>query len=174
MTAPVVEIRRADAGDAAVISRLGMSSFKATYAHTANAADFLSHVDDYFSEVAVSAELGKPGRWYLLATLDEEPAGFVKLRDSDKHDCVPGGRALEIQQLYVAPDRQRHGLGGRLIEAAMNLAGFMGVDGCWLSVWEDAPWAVNAYDKYGFEKVGTAEFRIGRTAFTDAIMYLAL
>ncbi len=87
---------------------------------------------------------------------------------------MPGNRVLELQQVYVLPDRQRHGLGQSLINAAFNLAGFMGADGVWLSVWEHASWAVKAYRKYGFEQVGTTDFSLGKTVYSDWIMYRAI
>lgn len=174
MSDAVVEVRRAGLEDAGAISKIGSASFRAAYAGTASAEDLLAHLDEFFGLEPVSSELQQAGRWYLLASIDGEAAGYVKIRDSEKPESVPGRRALELQQVYVAPDKQRHGLGGRLIDAALNLGGFMAVDGFWLSVWEEADWAINAYSKYGFEKVGTTDFKLGSTAYTDWLMYKAL
>jgi len=171
MSDAAIEIRRAGPDDAATLSRIGTESFRAAYEGTASADDLLSHLEDFFGLETVKDELERPGRWYLLASIDREPAGFVKIRDGNKPDCVEAAKVLELQQVYVAPDRQRHGLAGRLIDAAFNLAGFMGVTGFWLSVWQEAPWAINAYSKYGFEKLGTTQFRIGTTIYTDWVMY---
>ena len=75
------------------------------------------------------------------------------------------------KQVYVLPDKQRYGIGGRLIEAVVDIARLEGADGLWLSVWEDAPWAVNAYRKNGFEAVGTAAFCLGKTRYKDLLMW---
>ena len=174
MTEASIDIRRAVPEDADAISTIGTQSFKAAYGDTADAEDLILHLDDYFGLDAVKSELDQPGRWYLVALIDDEPAAFTKIRDADKPDCVPGARVLELQQVYVLPDKQRHGLGGQLIDASFNLAGFMGVEGLWLSVWQHAPWAVNAYRKYGFEQVGTADFKLGNTVYSDWVMYRAL
>ena len=174
MTEAAIDIRRAGPDDAGVLSQIGTESFRVAYGGTASAEDLLAHLDDFFGLDTVKSELEKAGRWYLLASVDDVPAGFVKVRDSEKPDCVTANRVLELQQVYVSPDKQRHGLGGRLIDAAMNLGSFMGVNGFWLSVWQDAPWAVNAYAKYGFEQVGTADFRIGKSFYSDWIMYKPL
>jgi ribosomal protein S18 acetylase RimI-like enzyme len=169
-----IDVRRAGADDAEVLSHIGAQSFRKAYEGTASAADLLSHLDDFFGPDVVRNELERPGRWYLLASIGGEPAGFAKIRDGESPECVKAGRVLELQQVYVAPDRQRHGLGAQLIDAALNLGSFLGVTGLWLSVWQEAPWAVNAYSKYGFEKVGTTEFRLGKTLYTDWVMYKSL
>jgi ribosomal protein S18 acetylase RimI-like enzyme len=169
-----IDVRRAGPDDAEILSRIGTRSFRNAYEGTASAEDLLSHLDDFCGPEVVRTELNRPGRWYLLASIGGEPAGFVKIRDGESPECVKAGKVLELQQVYVAPDKQRHGLGAHLIDAALNLGGFMGVSGFWLSVWQEAPWAVNAYSKYGFEKVGTAEFRLGSTVHTDWVMYKGL
>ena len=84
---------------------------------------------------------------------------------------MPASRALELHQVYVLPDAQRAGVGGRLIAAAADFARDKAADGIWLSVWEDAPWAVNCYRKYGFEEVGTAVFTLGATVYNDLVMW---
>ena len=116
-------IRRAGPDDAGAIAAIGSRSFTAAYGETASAADLQSHLSDFFGPDVVRRELEQPGRWYLLASIGDQPAGFVKICDSEKHASVPGNRVLELQQVYVLPERQRHGLGQQLINAACNLAG---------------------------------------------------
>ena len=74
--------------------------------------------------------------------------------------------------MYILPAFQRVGLGARLIDAAIEHAIEQGRKSVWLSAWEQADWALNFYTKVGFRKVGTQEFRIGATAFTDFVMWL--
>jgi ribosomal protein S18 acetylase RimI-like enzyme len=69
------------------------------------------------------------------------------------------------------PEQQRFGIGGMLIDAAAGFARDKAADGIWLSVWEDAPWAVNCYRKNGFESVGTTEFQLGKTVYADLLMW---
>ena len=171
MTNPDIEIRVAAMEDAATLSAVGCDSFKAAYEGTASAEDLLSHLETYFSVTAIEKELATAGRRYLLALIDGEATGFVKIREGEQPAVIPGSSALELQQVYVLPDKQRHGVGGRLIEAVVDIARSEDADGLWLSVWEDAPWAVNAYRKKGFEPVGTAAFRLGNTRYEDLLMW---
>ena len=54
------------------------------------------------------------------------------------------------------------------------LAGELGFAGTWLSVWEDADWAVRFYRKRGFVAFATHTFTVGQTDFTDDLMWRAL
>jgi len=171
MTDPDIEIRVAAMEHAVTLSAVGCASFKAAYEGTASAEDLLSHLETYFSVTAIEKDLVSAGRRYLMASTDGEAAGFVKIREGEQPAVIPGSSALELQQVYVLPDKQRYGVGGRLIEAVLDIALLEGADGLWLSVWEDAPWAVNAYRKNGFEAVGTAAFCLGKTRYKDLLMW---
>lgn len=167
-----ISIRNAEIRDAALLSAIGQASFRDAYEKWTDPADLVAHLDEVFSEDAIREAIETPGCQYLVANNGGTAAGFVKIRDSINHEAVPAARALELQQVYVLPNQQRYGIGGQLIEAAVRYAAEQISDGVWLSVWEDAPWAVNCYRKYGFEAVGKNDFRLGNSIFNDLIMWL--
>ena len=166
-----IEIREAGIDDVDTLSAIGHASFRAAYEKWSHADDLLAHLDTFFSVEAIHNEMELPGHNYLIAVHGDVPAGFVKIRENTRPDEVPATRALELHQVYVMPDQQRHGIGGLLIAAAADFARDKAADGVWLTVWKDAPWAVNCYRKYGFEEVGTTEFQLGRTVYTDLLMW---
>jgi len=164
-------IREAGVDDVATISAVGHESFRTAYENTCEPDDLILHLDEFFGEAAIHGEMRMPGHYYLLALNAGQAAGFVKIRESARPDEVPASRALELHQVYVLPEQQRFGIGGRLIEAAARFARGKAADGIWLTVWEHAPWAVNCYLKYGFEVVGTTDFRLGKTVYPDHLMW---
>ena len=170
MTAEL-EIRTANAGDIAVISAIGHESFRKAYEESSQPDDLVAHLESFFSVAAIRGEMQLPGHTYLLALHGGVAAGFVKIRESARPDDIPASRALELQQLYVLPDQQRFGIGGRLIEAAARDAEEKAADGIWLSVWEEAAWAVSCYRKNGFEVVGTTRFQLGTSVYSDLLMW---
>jgi ribosomal protein S18 acetylase RimI-like enzyme len=101
-------------------------------------------------------------------------AGFLKLRHGAIPSQVPLANGIEVQQLYVAPDQQRKGVGRLLSDRSVAVAQEQGADGLWLSVWQEADWAVNFYRAYGYRTVGTADFWLGKSHFTDFLMCLPL
>jgi len=171
MTQPI-SIREAVLDDAPLLSAIGRASFKEAYEASSEPSDLLAHLDEFFSEDAICEAIEAAGCQYLVANNGDVAAGFVKIRASMNHEAVPAAKALELQQVYVHPDQQRYGVGGHLIEAAVRYAEKRISDGVWLSVWEDAPWAVNCYLKYGFETVGKNEFKLGNSIYNDLIMWL--
>jgi ribosomal protein S18 acetylase RimI-like enzyme len=166
-----ISIREAGVDDVAALSSIGQASFRAAYENWSEPDDLVAHLDDFFSEIAILAAMGLPGCRYLLALNDGVAVGFTKIRESSQPDEIPVARALELHQVYVMPDQQRSGIGGRLIDAATRYAREQSADGVWLTVWEDAPWAVNCYRKYGFEQVGTMDFNLGQATYNDLVMW---
>ncbi len=166
-----VSVRVAGEDDVAALTAIGDSSFRAAYASWSEPDDLEAHLAEHFSEPAVRAALLSPGGRYLLASVDGAAAGFVKIRNGEHPVQLPSSNVLELAQVYVHPDKQRFGIGGKLLAAAFDYAREQAADGVWLSVWEDAPWAVNCYLKYGFEQVGTVDFQLGGATYNDLLMW---
>lgn len=160
---PDIVIREADSEDVNKLAAVGMTSFRAAYENWSEPDDLIEHLDTFFSARAIQTEIQRPRVHYLIAMCNGNPAGFVKIRTGSTPDDVPGDSPLELHQVYVIPDQQRFGVGRRLIEAAADFARNQANDGIWLSVWEDAPWAVNFYRKCGFSEVGVMDFKLGKS-----------
>jgi ribosomal protein S18 acetylase RimI-like enzyme len=166
-----ISIREAGVDDVAALSAIGHASFHAAYEKWSEPDDLVAHLEDFFSEVAIQASMGLAGCCYLLAFNGDVAVGFTKIREGTQPDEIPVARALELHQVYVMPDQQRFGIGGRLIDAATRYAYEQSAEGVWLTVWEGAPWAVNCYRKYGFEQVGTIDFKLGQATYNDLVMW---
>jgi len=166
-----ITICEAAVGDVAALSAVGSESFRAAYENFSEPDDLIAHLDSFFSKKAIEREIRLPGRHYLIAHNAGKPAGFVKIQENKRPDEVPASRALELRHVYVLPEQQRFGIGGQLIAAAARFAREKAADGIWLTVWEDAPWAVNCYLKYGFEMVGEINFHLGKATYNDLLMW---
>lgn len=169
-----MQVRDATADDVVTVAKLGTAAFNDAYGGTAPEEDLQKHLQAYFSAESVALEIQDPTICYLVAMDGETCLGFLKLRDGEKPPLVKAKTALEIQQLYIGVDQQRKGVGYVLIEAASARANKNNVAGLWLSVWHDADWAVNFYEKCGFVALGTYPFWLGSTCFLDKLMWLAL
>ena len=164
-------IRQAGLEDAAAISEIGLDSFRTAYEGTCGPDDLILHLDEFHAEAAVTRQMNSPANNYLIAEHDSQPAGFAKVRDSSPLPETSATKVIELHQLYVSPKQQRFGIGGQLVDALVSFAREEAAQGIWLSAWEDASWAVNFYLKQGFATVGTTEFRLGRTVYTDLLMW---
>jgi len=91
------------------------------------------------------------------AELDAEIAGGVVFWGCEEDGALVGVMGLQpvrdvelIRHAYVAPDRQRGGLGGALLEhlAARTTARML------VGTWAAAEWAIAFYLRHGFAPVG--------------------
>jgi len=164
----------ASVADAEALAAAGERLFVQAYGKYSRPDDLQLHVEEYFGRENVSAELQKRAVNYTIAYDDDAIAGFIKISRGTTPDSIPAAAAIEVQQLYVDADRQRKGVGRMLMDRAVAIARQEGHAGLWLSVWQDADWATGFYEAYGFRRAGTADFRLGKSLFTDHLMWLAL
>jgi ribosomal protein S18 acetylase RimI-like enzyme len=68
--------------------------------------------------------------------------------------------AVEIWRLYVDPEVQGAGLGRRLLEWSEAQAVAHGARATWLAVWEHNEPALAFYDRLGFSRLGTTDFKL--------------
>jgi len=167
-----LEIRRATKSDVFELSALSSQVFLSTYGGTAPDQDIASHVESYFSEAVVGTEILRDDVSYVMAVDGQRCAGMLKIREGDLPDVLRGQSVVEVQQLYVSPDFQRRGVGGLLLDVAVAETRERGMGGIWLSVWEDADWAMNFYTRYGFISLAEIPFMMADTEFVDNVMWL--
>jgi ribosomal-protein-alanine N-acetyltransferase len=86
------------------------------------------------------------GNYYLVALDGDDVVGYAGL------SVV--GREAWVQNIAVRRDRQRHGVGRRLLEALLAEARGRGASSVLLEVAVDNGPAQRLYETYGFEQVG--------------------
>jgi ribosomal protein S18 acetylase RimI-like enzyme len=169
-----VRLADASAADAEALAEAGERLFVQAYGDYSRPDDLQAHVEQYFGRDSIASELQKPGVSYTTAYEGDAIAGFIKITRGRAPDTVAAARAIEVQQLYVDANHQRKGIGRMLMDRAVATAREEGQAGLWLSVWQDADWATGFYEAYGFRRIGTAEFWLGRSCFMDYLMWLAI
>jgi len=90
------------------------------------------------------AELETSRIWWDKATVDGRLAGFSSCI------AVSGCREMKLDKLYVDPQRQRSGIGGRLIEEVERHAGAADCSTLILAVNKRNERAIAAYRRHGF------------------------
>ncbi|HKX78366.1 MAG TPA: GNAT family N-acetyltransferase [Novosphingobium sp.] len=148
--------------DVPALAALGRDSFVAKFASLYRPEDLACFLEETHSEAAVAAQLADPDRLYCLAERDGRLAGYCKLAlvpDFPEH--ARGKRPIELKQLYTAPDATGGGIGGALMEWALDAARSHGADEIQLSVWSRNHAAQRFYARHGFAKVADVFFRVG-------------
>jgi ribosomal-protein-alanine N-acetyltransferase len=118
--------------------------------------------EEPWSERTLIDELSEPGRYYLVAQEDDdEIVGYAGLADF--------GSEAHVMTLGVRADRQRVGLGARLLTALLDEAATRRIGRVLLEVAVDNEAARRLYTRYGFEPIGIRK-RYYQATGTDAVV----
>ena len=163
-----IRMRIAGVEDAALVADLSRKTFYETFAPVNTEENMRLYMEEQFTREMQMAEVGAPGRTFILAYAGEELVGYASLREtSEKPRELEGEKAIEIVQLYSEQRMIGKGIGRALMQACLDLAREQGCDWVWLGVWEHNTRAQAFYTKWGFERFGEHIFIVGLDAQTD-------
>lgn len=165
-------IRRATSDDATLLTDLSYTTFWDAFAnHPKNAPDDLAHyMRQAFSTEQIAAELADSNSIFLIASIDDKPAGYAKLIVGSIEDGITAARPIELSRLYSHQEYLGRGVGQNLMDACFEFAKSQDHDVMWLGVWEFNPRAHRFYEKNGFRVVGKHTFQLGSDPQTDLLM----
>jgi ribosomal protein S18 acetylase RimI-like enzyme len=162
------------AGDAEQLAALKADTFSDAFAADNDPAELAAHVERAFCVEAVRAQLSDPNSdttWVLDGT---QPVGYMKSNSGPAQTVTGMEDGLELEQLYVRRSHQGLGLGGRLVDLAVEAARRESRDFLWLGVWERNERAISMYRHRGFRAFGDHLFMFGGDPQTDLLMRLDL
>jgi ribosomal protein S18 acetylase RimI-like enzyme len=169
-----VHIRDAVAGDAEPLSRFAAAVFRATYGAITDGADMDAHVAEFFTTQAQVREIADVVTRTLIATVDQEIAGFAQCRRDPAPPCLADGGlrselALQIKRFYVGIPWHGRGVAQHLMSACIDLA-CAHEEPVWLGVQAQNSRAIRFYAKSGFQRVGVYAFTLGAETHVDDLM----
>lgn len=155
-------LRAATPADVPALSRLAISSFIDAFGHLYSKADLAAFIAEALSEAQIAAELANRARLYRLAERGGALLAFCKLGLSCGFPGhARGQRVFELKQLYAASAATGQGIGGALMDWAMDEFAARGADEVQISVYSGNHGAQRFYARYGFAKVADITFRVG-------------
>jgi diamine N-acetyltransferase len=163
-------IREATRDDAVLIADISRQTFYDTFAAANTKEDMDKFLAEQFTKGKLMLEVGFPENQFLLAYINNDVAGYVKLRDGKLPKELNGQPALEIARLYALKEFIGHGVGAALMQASINIAREKNKKLVWLGVWEKNDRAIAFYTKWGFQKFGECDFLLGNDMQLDWLM----
>lgn len=169
-------IRPATEADVAGIVHVGRKVWVETFSHTATPADISAYLDSSYTPDLISRGITNPNLRYLVACPNEKPhevAAFASLAtstSSSEPSVSSWPKPIELQRIYVDSPHHGAGLARRIAEELYELGRREGYESIWLGVLPENFRAVKFYEKCGFKKVGSHEFRVGDQLDIDDIM----
>lgn len=170
MTTSTPLLRRAVAADAAVLRTLAARSFTETFGHLYPPEDLA-----YFLASAYAVEeqvrlLDDPRYAVWLLERDGEAIGHALAGPCGLPHPDVGAADGELKRLYILAGSHGGGWGTRMMDAAMAWLQREGPRTLWVGVWSENFGAQRFYARYGFHKVGSYEFPVGRVRDLEFIM----
>ncbi len=165
-----LDIQPVGPSDLHVLVKLSTDTFFETYAAYNEKASMDLYLAKKFNLQQMETELSDAQNQFFLASVDGQPAGYIKLRTSEILKELDGRNAIEIERIYVLKAFQGKKIGAALIRRCLDLASKNGFDTIWLGVWTENPKAINFYKQWGFEIFGTHIFYFGDVPQTDYLM----
>ena len=171
-----VYIRQATVENAKLLADLSLTTFRDAFAdHPKNAPDDLArYMRQAFSLEQITSELEDKRSIFLIASVDDKPAGYAKLILDSIEPGINARMPVELSRLYSHQEYLGRGVGQSLLNACFRRGIDEVRDVMWLGVWEYNPRAQRFYEKNGFTIVGKHTFLLGSDPQTDLLMQRSL
>ncbi|HEY3429604.1 MAG TPA: GNAT family N-acetyltransferase [Cyclobacteriaceae bacterium] len=168
-----IKLIHADASHASLLAKLALDTFCESFEKVNNPEDFWAYVNEAFHVSKIETELKEPGSLYILAYVNDELAGYGRVRQSDEvNKDFPGVKTIELQRIYALDKFIGKGVGKALMNYCIELGRKQGAEILWLGVWEHNQRAQQFYKKIGFEQFSSHLFMLGKDAQTDILLKL--
>src|SRR5687768_6465906 len=127
-------IRQATVEDAQILTDLSFTTFWDAFAHhPKNAPDDLNHyMRQAFSVEQITGELADANVIFLVAEIDDKPAGYAKLVNDNIEPGITAMRPVELSRLYSHQEFLGKGVGQNLMDACFERSREDNRDVMWL------------------------------------------
>ncbi len=140
---PEPAVRPLAAGEIAALAELARRIWQVHYPAIIGTAQVAYMLAQRYRPQLIAAQLADPAqRWFVAAAADKL-AGFAHVRRAS-------GACAKLDKLYVAPERQRQGIGGALLAAVEGSARAWGCSRLVVRTNKANAQALAAYARYGF------------------------
>ena len=157
-----------------MLAEFGAQAFSDSFGKDNTEENLRLYLKRTYSPEIQLEELTNPGIVFLIADIEGQAVGYVKINLNSRDTSIKGAKTIEIERIYAAKEQIGKGVGKSLMEASIQEAKRRNCDSIWLGVWEKNPRAIEFYKKWGFKEVGTHVFVLGNDPQRDFVMELAL
>ena len=171
-----INIRQAEIKDAEILAKMGWQAFDEAFGeHPKNHPDDMKlYSDEYFSTRRVKSDLSTKNIVYVIAELENEFAGYMKIQFNSRENCLADGKTIELCRLYALDKFIGKGIGKTLMLNFFEIGKENDCEIAWLGVWEFNYRAQEFYKNFGFEKAGEHIFQLGNDPQIDWVMQKTL
>ena len=167
---PEITIRLAEEMDAHLVADLSRQTFYEAFASQNTTENMDKFMNEQFTRQKLIDEVKEPWLIFFLAFIENQPVGYVKMRDAAVPLDLVNRSCIEIARIYSVQHSIGKGVGKKLMQACHDFAKQKQKEVLWLAVWEENHRAIDFYSKWGFEKFGVQDFILGDDVQRDWLM----
>ena len=131
-----VQISIAGTADAELIADLSRRTFYDAFAPHNTPENMEQFLQTQFAREILMQEVGAPRNTFLLARLNDQPAGYARLYEgTELPPGIAGTNSIEIARLYAEQQVIGKGIGKALMMTCLDIAGEKEKEWIWLGVW---------------------------------------
>lgn len=165
-----LHIQTATADDATLIAAISRETFYDSFAAQNKAADMQLFLDTQFTTEKLIAEVYDPLNTFFIVYVDQQPAGYCKMRPGVHAQMDKVIDSMEICRFYARKNWIGKGIGSNMMQHALTYATNLNKKKVWLGVWEKNQRAIDFYTAFGFSKFGEHDFLLGTDLQRDWLM----
>jgi diamine N-acetyltransferase len=166
----MIRIKFAGEDDVELIADISRQTFHDSFASQNSKENMDMHMAQYYNPEKIRAELSDPLSIFLLAYDGDRLTGYAKINEHVKEESKDLESPIEIERIYSIKEMIGKGVGKKLMEKCLAIAGEKNKKEIWLGVWENNYRAIEFYTRWGFEKFGEHNFPVGNDPQKDWLM----
>lgn len=164
------QITRINETELSELIQMSRETFADTFGAENTPTDLQNYLDTAYAPAQLQRELQQTGSEFWFITVDQIPAGYLKLNVESAQSEKMGDDSLEIERIYIKKAYKRRGLGTKGYHFAVSEARRLGKAKIWLGVWEHNIPAQKFYQKMGFKQIGAHIFQLGQDKQKDLLL----
>lgn len=165
-----MQFQKVGPGDLALLREIAETVYRNTFAPHCTQEDMDAYAAKAFSEEQLLTELQNPDSLFYFGLEGERAVGYIKLNHGPAQTELQDDAAIEVERLYLLPEHQGKGYGGKLLQLGIDYAKAQGKAYVWLGVWENNLRAQRLYEKHGFYRFSQHPFPMGEDIQTDYLL----
>lgn len=160
----MISIIKAREEDNKVIVSIGQNSVAEAHKGSCPQEDLDAYIAANYNDAAIKSELNNSTNIYHILYYHDKAVGFSKIILNAQHNNIKLENAAKLDRIYLLNDYQGLKLGFELLKHNVDFAKNNGQTAIWLYTWTGNSKAINFYNKFGFEVVGSHNFYVTPTS----------
>lgn len=146
----MVTFKKCEEIDLDLLHKIAIQSYNDTYKYLWK-DEGKSYLDRFYKKETFREELTLASIFYFLIYDDENPVGFIKLKES-AIETYSKSEAIELDKLYLLKEYIGKGIGKAIMNFVISFSKEKNCSAIWLKVMEGSP-AKFVYEKSGFVQI---------------------